>query len=435
MKTSEPQAQVKFIQDKDAYLASVREVFNNTLEGILIADYKGKLYGCNKTAEQMFGYSAKELGRLHIQQLIAKDLKQDGHLRNDELFILPDIRNIEHNSRFAGIRKNGSTFYISIRISNFSTKQSIYTILFLESSEKIDFKNRELLEKNSEIQQLKEDLKTFRITAEKQCKRRTIMLEETIDALMSTRNQLKVSLEKEQVERDRKTKFAYMLSHEFKTPLTGILTSLSLLEKYGSNGHTLSKEQNQCVIRAKRSANHLAALTNDMLTMAGMNGGNGSLKIEKISLKSLIQELIDWWSLQLSVEKSIHCYIHKKMYVEANEDLVIQILNNLINNAVKYSGPDASISINGEEDESWCVITVEDNGRGIPQEELEKLTDGFFRASNATDVNGSGLGLYIVNQYLQFLNGKLELDSKLDEGTRATIRLPKKYEEKSVIDR
>jgi signal transduction histidine kinase len=123
------------------------------------------------------------------------------------------------------------------------------------------------------------------------------------------------------------------------------------------------------------------------------------------------------------------------MYVEANEDLVIQILNNLINNAVKYSGPDASISINGEEDESWCVITVEDNGRGIPQEELEKLTDGFFRASNATDVNGSGLGLYIVNQYLQFLNGKLELDSKLDEGTRATIRLPKKYEEKSVIDR
>ena len=92
MKTSEPQTKVKFIQDKDVNLTSVREVFNNTLEGILIADYKGKLYGCNKTAEQMFGYSAKELGRLHIQQLIAKYLKQDGHLRNDKLFILPDIK-------------------------------------------------------------------------------------------------------------------------------------------------------------------------------------------------------------------------------------------------------------------------------------------------------------------------------------------------------
>lgn len=435
MKTPEPQTKVKFIQDKDLHLNSICEVFNHTMEGILIADYKGELYGCNKTAESMFGFSSTEFGSLNIRQLIATNLNQDARLRSDNLFILPDIRNIEHNSRFSGIRKNGSTFSISIRIRNFSTKLSLYTILFIESMEKIDFKNRELVKRNSEIKQLKKDIASLKTTTEQRIKRRTMVLEESIDALLQTRSQLKASLEKERVEKDRKTKFAYMLSHEFKTPLTAIITSLSLVEKYGSKGHALSKEQSQCINRAKRSVKHLAALTNDMLTIAGMNGENGKLKIERVSLNSLVQDLIELWSIQLSVEKSLHCYIPNNMFVEANVDLVIQILNNLINNAVKYSGPNGVISIYGEDAGTECLITVEDNGRGIPQEELAKLTDGFFRASNATDINGHGLGLYIVNQYLEYLNGKLELDSKLDKGTRATIRLPKVYEEKSIIDR
>jgi signal transduction histidine kinase len=105
-----------------------------------------------------------------------------------------------------------------------------------------------------------------------------------------------------------------------------------------------------------------------------------------------------------------------------------------LSNAVKYSDGRGEVVVECEEAEDCCIISIKDQGIGIPKEEIQKLNDGFYRASNTNGVSGNGLGLFIVRQFLEHLNGKLELVSELNLGTCATIRLPKKYEEKSIVN-
>ena len=133
-------------------------------------------------------------------------------------------------------------------------------------------------------------------------------------------------------------------------------------------------------------------------------------------------------------EVPIRIFVPEKVCIETNIELLKQIINNLIGNAVKYSDGNGEVVIECIDEKSSCAISIKDNGRGIPKEELHKLSQGFYRATNAAGVDGNGLGLFIVRQFLEHLNGQLELESEINFGTCATIRLPKKYEEKSIVN-
>ena len=151
-------------------------------------------------------------------------------------------------------------------------------------------------------------------------------------------------------------------------------------------------------------------------------------------LKSLIEEIEvntkDGQTIKISTNAAtIEVYLDPK--------LIRHIVTNLVSNAIKYSSSNDKIIINIKENTDQLTLEVVDYGIGIPLDEQKNLFNRFFRAKNATNIQGTGLGLYIVKQYIELIGGNISFSSVLNEGTIFTVNLPMNHtkNEKNIIDR
>ncbi|MCI5059134.1 MAG: HAMP domain-containing histidine kinase, partial [Flavobacteriales bacterium] len=221
-----------------------------------------------------------------------------------------------------------------------------------------------------------------------------------------------------------KSRFVSMASHEFRTPLSTILSSSTLALKYKLSDQIDKREKH--LNRIQSSVKNLTSILNDFLSLSRLEEGRIQLNIADVNIEELVKDLIDELQELRKEGQSFDfkCRIKNKI-VRSDENVMRNVFNNLISNAIKYSPENSLIKINCEDENGDYLISVSDQGIGIPEDEQMHLFDRFFRAQNVTNIQGTGLGLNIVKRYVNLLKGEISFTSKENEGTTFYIKLPK----------
>ncbi|MFB2771724.1 PAS domain S-box protein [Pelatocladus sp. BLCC-F211] len=238
---------------------------------------------------------------------------------------------------------------------------------------------------------------------------------------------LRTALEKEKELNELKSRFITITSHEFRTPLTTILSSSELLEHYH---HKWTEEKLLSHIRRiQTSVKHMTDMLNDVLVIGKAEVGRLDFKPISLDLveycHDLIQELQQDGDTEDDTENAIafHCE-YESMHCRMDKNLLGHILRNLLTNAIKYSFNGGIIKFTLTEQENRVVFEVKDQGIGIPQEDLPLLFDSFHRAANVGNIPGTGLGLSIVKKCVDLHQGKILVHSEVEVGTTFTVILP-----------
>lgn len=237
--------------------------------------------------------------------------------------------------------------------------------------------------------------------------------------------EMEKALAKERELNELKSRFVSMASHEFRTPLSTILSSASLLMRYPQIQE--SEKPMRHLQRIKNSVNQLNDILEDFLSLSRLEEGAIEIRPQAFRPRALAESLAEDLSMHAKPEQHID-FAHQGPDQEVLTDprLLRNILTNLLSNALKYSGPGTTVRFHCQQGEDHLHFEIADQGIGIPREELDHLFTRFFRASNATNIQGTGLGLNIVNRYLDLLNGTIEYDTVLNQGTTFYLHLPVK---------
>ena len=242
------------------------------------------------------------------------------------------------------------------------------------------------------------------------------------------------ALEKEKEINEMKSAFVSMISHEFRTPLTALLSSVEILELYGRNWSEEKYNRHIDVIR--RSVDNLTKMINDILFLNRAQAGKLELNTEMVNLYELIDDVIEECSYTASPEHVFNLnYKPERQYYNIDRTILRSVLSNLISNAVKYSAAGGKINVVIDENNSNLSIEVNDKGRGIESDELTQIFEPFARGKNLGGTPGTGLGLSIVKKALNLLKGNIEVKSELGYGSEFKVNLPLygTYE-KQIID-
>lgn len=240
-----------------------------------------------------------------------------------------------------------------------------------------------------------------------------------ISHLKLIENELKRSLEKERELGDLKARFLTMASHEFRTPLSNVLLSARLLKKYNGVGEQLNRDKH--IGRIVSSVNLITDILSDFLSVEKIEKGTVIAHPEKLDIQAHITAVINEINEARKAGQQI-CYQHTgKKTVVLDPLLLKQIITNMLSNAIKFSAADSLVEVKTEWIGSQLSISVKDYGIGIPAEYRQHLFERFYRASNVTNIGGTGLGLYIINKYVELMNGTIHYTTELNKGTEFVI--------------
>jgi signal transduction histidine kinase len=245
-----------------------------------------------------------------------------------------------------------------------------------------------------------------------------------------TKKELKKALEKEKELGELKSQFVSMASHQFRTPLTVIQSNIELFQMLASKiDSNLKGKFDKISKRIQTEVARLGDLMNDVLLLGKLNA---NVLLAEIQLGNILQDTTEVVnrlnSIQPDKRKATISIEGMQRNIAYDKKLLAHALSNLIDNAFKYSrnkrSPEIRISFKKQ-----LKITVVDFGRGIPNNELNKLFQPFFRSNSAQDIEGTGLGLVICKRYIELQKGTLSVESILNKKTTFTISLPLKLNE------
>ncbi len=386
----------------------VDALFRYTAEGILIVDQSGSIVRINPSAERLFGYERDELLNEPIEILIPGHFKsRHEHFRN-KYTDSPHARVMGSGIDLYGLKKDGTELPVEISLSPYKTKKGQFVIAFI-----ID---------NTIRKQAEEKLRNYSIELEKQVQNRTIGLQNAVKELENTKHELHKALDKERDVNELKSRFVSLASHEFRTPLTTIYTSLHLISAHGN----LNEKQTQYALKIKKSINHLTDILNDFLSLSKLEEGGIEQKPMQVNLPFEIEGIVGEMREYGTTPRDLN-YAHTgENEVNLDTKLLKNILFNLISNAIKFSSETDSIIITSLVSGEETRISVKDNGIGISEADQQHLFERFFRGENATYIPGTGLGLNLVAKYVELMSGKIVVDSSKDKGTCFTLILPNK---------
>lgn len=382
-------------------------LFLYATEGILITNEQGEIVNINPSAEKLFRYESGELLGKKIEMLIPK--RFSAHTQHRERYTEnPHARAMGAGMELYGQRKDGTELPVEISLSPYANTEGKFVVAFI-----VDI----TLRKQSE-----EKLKNYSVELEKQVKNRTMILEEAIQELEKTKKDLHHALQKEKELNELKSRFVSMASHEFRTPLTTMMSSLSLVTKYGEQNDTAN--QSKHVAKIKTSINNLTDILNDFLSVSKLEEGKIENMPEALSIESYIKEIIsDMKPMALSGQQIIQ--EHKGPGIAlVDKKLLKNVLFNLISNAIKFSPGKGLIEVRSQVTDVSLKIEVKDNGIGISKEDQKHLFGRFFRGHNATHIQGTGLGLNIVAKYAELMEGSISFESEEGQGTTFTMIIP-----------
>jgi PAS domain S-box-containing protein len=389
-------------------------LFNNAAIGIITVNQYGRIDLVNKFAQGQFGYGEDELKGKEIEVLIPKryahrhDRHRDGYFAHSE-----NSRPMGMGMDLYAIKKDGTEFPVEVSLSTYKTDGLQYAIAFI---------NDITVRKRSE-----DALIRLNANLEEKVKERTDSLSKTVEQLeMQIREaqekdlQLRKSLEKEKELNELKSRFVSLASHEFRTPLSTILSSAYLVSKYVTTEEQSKRDKH--IDRIVSSVNMLTDILNDFLSVGKIEEGKIQIRNTEFHITDLCNSLFGELNPILKKGQTI-AYRHSgTTMVFMDPSLLKHIMMNLVSNAIKFSPEGAPIAITTSCMGADTVITVKDRGMGIPAEDRQHLFERFFRGTNVTNIQGTGLGLHIVSRYVEMMNGVIDVASEVDNGTEFTIK-------------
>lgn len=405
-----------------------REIFQSMSEGIIMVDARGKIVVANPVAEQLFGYDSNELTGIALEELLPARYRK-GHAGFRMAFNTnPYPRRMGAGRDLMALRKDGTEFPVEISLNFTKVKNEILVMAFISDI---------TLRKKTEdaLKRSEEQLIVYAAELEKKVEMRTealnntiLKLEEEVNERKKAEVEVRRSLERERELNELKSRFVSIASHEFRTPLSAVLSSAALIDQYVDRKEP--EKIGKHVHRIKASVNQLTGILNDFLSLGKLEEGKVDVTYEAVNPRLFLEEISEEIAgmLKEGQELIVKCEI-KTDELLTDPRILRNTLFNLITNASKYSEVNKPIYINFREVDGYLLLDVRDEGIGIPEEDQKHMFDRFFRASNAGNVQGTGLGLNIVRRYLDLLDGSITFSSTYGKGTTFSVKIPRSKKE------
>lgn len=247
-----------------------------------------------------------------------------------------------------------------------------------------------------------------------------LLVETNITPQKQAEEEIYRSLQKEKELNEMKSRFVSMASHEFRTPLSTILSSAALIAKY--NTTELDSNRQKHIERIKSNVNNLNMILQDFLSLEKLDEGLITTNVAYFDCVQFVKEAIEEIEGILKPNQRIICNSNEPIIrVEMDKHLLRNVLNNVLSNASKYSDVSKEIQVDLIQEKQKLLIHIKDQGMGIPSKDIPQLFTRFFRAGNSGNIAGTGLGLHIVKKYVDLMDGNITFVSELNKGTTFTL--------------
>lgn len=369
--------------------AGFKALFEYATVGILVISGDGRIALANPCVEKLFGYASDELLGQELEILIPGSFKNIHVKYREKYFERPKARPMGFGLDLFALRKSGEEFPVEISLGHYKLEDEMLAVAFITDI--------------TERRKYHEELET-------KVRERTL--------------ELTAMLEREKELNEIKSRFVSMASHEFRTPLSAILSSASLVESYTIADDAEKRKKH--IERIKSSVKNLTDILNNFLSLDKLEQGKVEIHYELFDLKEFIIDTVEDIKNLQKPGQEITIYYDGLSQTNQDKKILRNILLNLLTNAIKYSREGDSVEIAVMAIKDKVQMTVKDRGIGIPLEDQKNLFGKFYRAKNAENIQGTGLGLNIVRRYMDILNGKIEFTSEPEKGTAFTITFPHK---------
>ena len=361
-------------------------LFEHATEGIILTDKEGKIVLVNPAVLSLFKYEMKEMIGSPIEMLIPSRFHQHhGHYRHkqkEEFFVIAFVVDITQRKKSEAI----------------------------------------LLDQKNKLEQVTSTIKKLNIELEDKVEQRTLILKEALQQLEVSQLELSEALQKEKELNEIKSQFVSMASHEFRTPLSTVLSSASLIGRYSKEEEQPNRDKH--IKKIKESVKHLNDLLEDFLSLGKLEEGKVEAVIKPFDVQEFAEEILDELGAVKKPNQSINLEFEGNSFFVTDKRLLKNIYLNLISNAIKFSSENGAIALKIINNDNLLKTIIVDSGIGISEDDQAHLFTSFYRARNAVNIQGTGLGLHIVKRYVDILHGCISLESKLGEGTTVFVELP-----------
>ncbi|MEP2771502.1 MAG: PAS domain-containing sensor histidine kinase [Fulvivirga sp.] len=394
-----------------------RAIYEACEEGIVVVDLEGKIKMANQAAHQIFEFEPGKMEGRIIEDLIPATLRHTHKKDRATYNKKPEPRRMGAGRELLALRQSGDEFPVEISLNVAHLNGEKHVIAYV-----IDISERKKIE--AALKKSEEQLILYATQLEKRVKERTEELELQVKETKRAEKEAQLALEREKELNELKSRFVSMASHEFRTPLSTILSSSSLIGKYNTQEGAQEKRAKH-ISKIKSSINNLNGILDDFLSISKLEEGKLDVDIRNIDLVDICQEVVEEISSIKKENQEIDLTIKgKALPIKADPKIIKNIVINLASNAIKYSEKSIEIGLDFKRTHDICICVI-DKGMGIPDEDQKHLFERFFRAKNATNIQGTGLGLNIVKKYIEMLGGDIKFKSKLNEGSEFHVTLPK----------
>ncbi|AXP79521.1 Signal transduction histidine-protein kinase BarA [Mariniflexile rhizosphaerae] len=410
--------------DKDVF----NVLFEAVSEGVIVVNNQQHIVETNASAERMFGYNKDELIGQHLNVLIPQKYHA-GHAAHVEGFMdHKESRQMGRGRDLFGAHKNGNSFPVEAGLNPLEINGESFVMALVIDISIRKQQELELLELNDQLEKkVSERTKTLSDTVEELKivnKERDAEIKKRIEA----QNKIKNALKKEKELNELKTKFLSLVSHEFKTPLSGILTSAMLLSKYKLTEQQERRDKHIKTISDK--VHYLNNILNDFLSIEKLDTGKINYKFSTFKISKIVNEVVYNANMLLKEGQEIKYPENIDDYSMFQDEKIVELaLSNLVHNAIKYSSENTLVDIQIKQNDKNTTFKIKDNGIGIPLNDQKNIFNRYFRAENALLTQGTGIGLNIVKSHLENLGGTISFTSEENMGSDFTFILPNKVKQ------
>ncbi len=409
-----------------------------SFDAILTIDEKGFIVAANEGASDMFLFSMDELIGIQVVNLMPPDqaelerkhIEQTGQTR--VIVSLNRVRSVQ------GMRSTGEVFPFRLTVREIRRNEQSFYLCVANDLTSVDQAQRRILDLHTRLQ-------TYSSALEVQVEHRTQQLESSMRAIAEANRRLALEVrEREAIARDLqqreiqlermlykerelselRSRFVSMASHEFRTPLTAMLSSIDVLEMSTPDPSSMFHKH---VSRVRENIGYLRNVLEDFLQLGKLDVKGTDLHVQSVDLSQLMSTFIEDLSLVCKPGQEIVATISPDLGETLHSINGLRIVcTNLISNAIKYSPEGSVIYVTAvRKADGGLHIEVRDEGMGIPADELPHLFERFYRASNAETIKGTGLGLHICKQYIESMEGSIAVTKTAPgKGTTISVELP-----------